>query len=399
MKKITKLATFGMMVGALSVSALWADDNKGAAATFSGQAIAVQIDHPPGPSVILGDTGLLPATGGKLESKVSATNLTDVFQLKSAQSKTSGSGDDAESKVELKNFSLTFVTAGNETNTVSFKSLEIEVEAECKLTGVKFKRDFDIDGLKFNGVKVAVTNHTNQVFTFPGGSLALNVEASSSTSNSAVITATALLLTVDSGLTAALGFVHADVTCLPPPEYGGQAIVMNLTGPLSILTGDTGPLPSTGGELEAEVAKTNLAGVFAFSSAEAETSGAGDDAESSVEIKNFSITFTNLTGGTHTLSFKSMKMKVEADCDASVASLESGLDIEGLKFDGVKVHVTHEANQVVTFDGGSFVINSQMVNTTTHAADITASGIFLMVDGGLTGPIGFAYAVITCPTP
>src|SRR4051794_7485187 len=59
--------------------------------------------------------------------------------------------------------------------------------------------------------------------------------------------------------------------------FSGQATLVNFTnnhmGPPTIIIGDTGPLPSTGGQIEVDVSETNLLNALTFNSGVAITTG------------------------------------------------------------------------------------------------------------------------------
>lgn len=196
----------------------------------------------------------------------------------------------------------------------------------------------------------------------------------------------------------------------PPPKdkkpkkasikYSGQATLVYLTNGLSephtILLGDTGPLPASGGTIEVIVGATNISSLD-VGMGRAFTTGAGNEARSEVSIQNFSFMFHTTNNDIHTVAFSVLTAEARATCDSNgVASVTATVNLQGLTFDGVAVQVTGEANQVVSFPGGALIINFQQSSTTGGSGDIVAAGLVIALDGCLHGGIGVVHADIHC---
>ena len=170
-------------------------------------------------------------------------------------------------------------------------------------------------------------------------------------------------------------------------------------GPSTILIGDTGPLPRTGGTIQLDVAATNVMDALTLDMAHVVTSGSGNASFSEVSIQEFTIAFAATNGVEHTLSFDSLQVRASAECSTSgVVSVTSTINITGLTFDGASVTVSGEANQMISFDGGKITINAQSSSASGKVGRITVAGIHIHLDGCMDGSIGLAHADIRCGT-
>ena len=200
---------------------------------------------------------------------------------------------------------------------------------------------------------------------------------------------------------------HAKCPPKAPPvqatTFSGRATAVYLTnshqGPATILIGDTGPLPRTGGSIQLDVAGTNVVDALTLDMAHVMTSGSGNASVSEVTIQEFEIAFAATNGVEHTLSFDSLQVTASAECSTSgVVTVTSTVNITGLLLDGASVTVSGEANQVISFDGGSITINAQSSSVSGKYGKITVAGIHLHLDGCMDGSIGLAHADIRCGT-
>src|SRR5882672_6828658 len=99
----------------------------------------------------------------------------------------------------------------------------------------------------------------------------------------------------------------SDVSQSTGVSYGGQAMVVKLTdihnSPSPIVICDTGPLPDSGGTLEATVLETNVAnGALTFETARATTTGDGAEARSSTSVNNFQLQIMAMDGSVSVLT-------------------------------------------------------------------------------------------------
>jgi hypothetical protein len=185
-------------------------------------------------------------------------------------------------------------------------------------------------------------------------------------------------------------------------SFSGQASVVHFTNlhsaPATVIIGDTGPLPSAGGHIEVSVLATNIAGLLELETAHASTRGAGSTARSEASVCSLIVTVQTPAHGQRVLGVEWLGVSAQAECSARGILLMGRTSISGLTLDGMAVHVTGQANQVVEFPGGKLIINYQATSRTATAGVITVAGIVVMFDNCLTGTIGMAHADIVCGT-
>jgi len=211
----------------------------------------------------------------------------------------------------------------------------------------------------------------------------------------ACITATSLL-----GLASLTPQAMAQAT---GNTYSGQATVINITdihqpfpGPIVIC--DTGPLPSTGGFLEASVLETNVAnGELTLELAHATTSGDGAAATSQTSVNNFTVMIMAADGTESSLRADFIGSQAMASCEPNgKVDLSGSVDIQGLVVNGQAIVVTKRANQVIIIPGGKIIVNEQTSSTSGNTGSITVTAIHILMDGCMNGAIGTVHSDITC---
>jgi hypothetical protein len=182
--------------------------------------------------------------------------------------------------------------------------------------------------------------------------------------------------------------------------YSGQATAVNLTnlhmGPPFIIIADTGPLPDAGGTLHASVADTNLDSDLHITLADADTTGADNEARSEVDIEGFNITLMTTNNEQHLLSFNVLQADVSAACSSTGVVLRGGIEIPQFSIDGTSYIVTGDPGQTLTFDEFSVVFNEQSSSLTATNGEATIAAIHIIVNDCMHGYIGFVHADITC---
>jgi hypothetical protein len=198
-----------------------------------------------------------------------------------------------------------------------------------------------------------------------------------------------------------LGFSSSSSTGI---SYSGRATVVNITdihnvpGPIVIC--DTGPLPSSGGFLEATVMQTNVAnGELTLELAHATTSGDGPVTISQSSVNNFVVNILATDGTESTLRADFIGAQAMASCRPNgKVDVSGSVTIEGLVLNGQAVVVTKRANQVVTFPGGKIIINEQSSSVSGNTGYISVTPLHIIVEGCMNGVIGNVNAGITCNT-
>ncbi|MEW6304812.1 MAG: choice-of-anchor P family protein [Verrucomicrobiota bacterium] len=185
-------------------------------------------------------------------------------------------------------------------------------------------------------------------------------------------------------------------------SYSGQATVVDIRdisqpfpGPIVIC--DTGPLPSSGGFLEASVASTNIAdGALTLELARATTSGDGPEARSETSVHNFYVLVHTDVGFT-SIRANFIGASATASCRPNgQVDVQGETLIEGLVVNGEAIKVVKRANQVVNFPGGRMILNEQISSVSGNYGEITVVPIHILVEGCMNGMIGRVHADIRC---
>jgi hypothetical protein len=188
-----------------------------------------------------------------------------------------------------------------------------------------------------------------------------------------------------------------------PTTYSGQATVVNLfnihdfPNPIVVIC-DTGPLPGSGGTLEAIVDQTNVAnGALTLDTADAITSGDDSESGSSTSVNDFQLQIMATNGTLTTVTADFIGSEADAICKQNdKVSVSADVDIENLVVNGQSINVNGRPNQVVNFPGGQIIINLQTSSVNGNTGSITVAALQINDYGCMQGSIGLAHADITC---
>ena len=171
--------------------------------------------------------------------------------------------------------------------------------------------------------------------------------------------------------------------------YSGQATGAKVTLPLldPIVLSDTGPLPSSGGALEASLVKAEVPGVLTAGVLGASTIGQGNESRSEASAAD-----ADVTVGGNTVSAGFLMARATASCSQGQASVSGSSEIAQLVINGQAITVTGQPNQTVELPNGRVVINEQ----TSSPGSITVNALHVTVDGVADVVISSAHADITC---
>jgi hypothetical protein len=185
-------------------------------------------------------------------------------------------------------------------------------------------------------------------------------------------------------------------------SYSGQAVVINISDihvPFSgsIVICDTGPLPSTGGFLEASVLSTNVAdGALTLELAHATTSGDGPETRSATSMSDLFL-LMHTAAGPATLTANYIASEAVASCRPNgQVDVSASVEIDGLVLNGEPITVTKKINQVIQFPGGQIILNEQTSVVSGNSGEITVTPIRILLEGCMNGAFGQAHAGITC---
>jgi hypothetical protein len=179
-----------------------------------------------------------------------------------------------------------------------------------------------------------------------------------------------------------------------PTTYSGRATAVDATVKVlfaSITTrlGDTGPLPSDGGTLQASALTLTVPGVMSAGVAEDSTTGGNRDASSESSVANAAIA----VGGVG-ITASLLSSQTDANCLGGPPSLSGSSTITDLEINGETVSISGAPNQTITLLGGlvRVVINEQ----TRTANSIDVSALHITVGGITDVVVARTHSDITC---
>lgn len=170
----------------------------------------------------------------------------------------------------------------------------------------------------------------------------------------------------------------------------GRAVRATVLGITTVIS-DTGPLPSSGGSLEASLLTGNVPGLLTAEVLHASAIGQGDRSRAEASVANL-----NLTVGGNNVGANFLRASATAICTAAGPSVSGGSEIVALVINGQSITVTGEPNQTVALPNGKVVINEQSSSVGDKTGDITVNALHIVVDGIADVVISSAHADITC---
>jgi hypothetical protein len=167
--------------------------------------------------------------------------------------------------------------------------------------------------------------------------------------------------------------------------FSGEAVALkaNALG-ISLTAADTGPLPSSGGNLSTSAASVNLPGVASADVLKSTTSGSGTSSQSQSSLTNL-----NLLNGL--IIADVVKSNSSASCSGSTASTSGSAQIVNLVAAGQTITVA--PNLAVSLPGGiSLIVDEQTSSSggntgsmTVNALHVTGPGIDIIVASAQSG--------------
>src|SRR5712691_112011 len=195
-------------------------------------------------------------------------------------------------------------------------------------------------------------------------------------------------------LLAGLSFGPATLRAASGAVFSGQATVVRATLPLAgtIVLSDTGPLPQSGGALEASLLDVSVPNLLTAEVAHASTVGQGDRSRSEASVAALAV-----TAGGNTVGAGFLMANATAVCGPGGASASGNSELAELVINGQQVVVTGAPNQTVMLPGGGKVIINEQ--TSNGPGDITVNALHVIVPGVADVIIASAHADITCAAP
>lgn len=193
----------------------------------------------------------------------------------------------------------------------------------------------------------------------------------------------AICLTAFLAASPALTFAQGTTT------FSGEAVGLKASAlGISLALADTGPLPSSGGNMSTSVASVNVAGIASANTLKSSTSGSGTSSQSQSTLQDVSV-LNGLVAATAVTSGSS------ATCSSGQASVAGNAQLVGLTVAGQSIVVSNP-NLSISLPGGiSVIINQQTSSSGGNAGSITVNALHV------TGPaidiiVGSAQSDITC---
>jgi len=179
--------------------------------------------------------------------------------------------------------------------------------------------------------------------------------------------------------------------------FSGQATVVEGTvAGQSVLLADTGPLPSSGGALDATLLTVDIPGVLDAEVLPATVIGQGDTSNAQASLASLS-----LTVGSNTISAAVLAADATATCSNGTATFSGSSEIVDLSVNGQPIVVAATPNQMVSLPLGQVFINEQNSSFSGQGASITVNALHVVIPAvGLVPAtdltISSAHADITC---
>src|SRR5713226_8472089 len=162
-----------------------------------------------------------------------------------------------------------------------------------------------------------------------------------------------------------------------PTAFSGQATVLRATVlGNTVVVSDTGPLPSSGGALQASLLTVNVPGLATAEAAHATTIGQGNHSDSEASVANL-----NLTVARNTITADLLMASAEAKCSNGAASVTGSADIVSLVVNGQAISVSGQPNQTVSLPVGQIIINEQSSSVSGNTGSITVNSLHVIIPG------------------
>ncbi len=377
------------------------------AQTYSGQAYAasVTVDVLGNPVVTTAvtDTGDLPIAGGNISLTSVGVNLPGgVVTVGASNSSTSGGpapGTSSQSAASINNLNVGILGAGITADAVSSTT-------SCTCPGPVRLGNSVIANLVIAGNPIIVTGEPNQTITLNlAGSRVLTVVINEQILLPRTITVNALHITLEDplGLTTTnviVASARSGINCLVTPTfsiYSGRGTGVRvrqfsaLTGDISTIVSDTGPLPTQGGDITASTTGAGLAPLLSTGVVEANTSGGipgGNEntSQSDTSVDDLEVTVVNILGP-NVLNLTANVIESETLCQCSLGvptctgdSTLVGLNVTVLGLN-VPIVISGAPNQTVNIPvlglgNVTLIINEQV---SAGPGDITVNALRIQI--------------------
>ncbi len=201
---------------------------------YSAQAVALKVDGVTSPTpgqIVVCDTGPLPASGGWLQkTQANFTYGNGGLTIDHAAALASGGGPQSSANATLSGYRVEFITGdGHHTHRALIEADYIYSEATASVEKngrISLETKVVVQGLRVNGVAIAVTGQANQRVNLPeeaGGYLIINEQANAASNTSGDIAVSAIHFYVCHCIEGHVGLVRAGITSDGrPPQPDGD---------------------------------------------------------------------------------------------------------------------------------------------------------------------------------
>jgi hypothetical protein len=175
-------------------------------------------------------------------------------------------------------------------------------------------------------------------------------------------------------------------------SFSGEGTALKANAPLgiSLTAGDTGALPSSGGNLNTSALSVNVLGLASADALRSTASGSGSTSQATSQAAHVS-----LLGGV--ISADVVKSNSSATCSSGTASTNGNAQIVNLVVAGQNVAVSNPNLSITLPAGlGSVVVNQQTSSSGGNSGSITVNALHVTGPAGLDIVVASSSSDITC---
>jgi hypothetical protein len=172
--------------------------------TYSGQATALNASVF-GNSIVVGDTGLLPTSGGSQSASLATVDLLGLLSASALNGSASASGTQSTASSSVLDLALSLVG-------LHINAVNSQTSATCNGTTPSVSGSSQLVGVSLNGQSLGTISTPNVKLSVLGITIALNEETSSTSASTGSMTVNAVHVT-GPGIDIAVASSHSDITC------------------------------------------------------------------------------------------------------------------------------------------------------------------------------------------
>jgi hypothetical protein len=170
-------------------------------------------------------------------------------------------------------------------------------------------------------------------------------------------------------LFAAIG--TASVFAAPATSFSGQATVVNATVlGIKTVVGDTGALPSSGGDLSSSVAAVNIPNLLTAGVGQASTTGQGNQSSSSASVTDLALSVLGIP-----ISATAVQSDAQASCNAGNPVVSGSSQLADLVINGQPIAVATPNLAISLPAGVRVVVDEQTSSTSGTSGQITVNAL------------------------